>query len=76
MTPNETPTAAADPKALDALFNADPEDLTDQDIDTLVATYREKRKLWLQEDAKKKAQGRKTVGTKEVPQNLSLDDIL
>lgn len=76
MTSTETaPTAEADPQSLSTLFEADPEDLTDNDIDTIVSHFREKRHLFLQQEETKKATGRSS-GTKSPPKNLSLDDLL
>lgn len=69
-------TDEADPQSLAKLFAADPEDLTDNDVDRIVAEYREKRTLFLQEEEKKALKGPSKKGTIDAPDNLSLEDIL
>ncbi len=56
--PEESPLSEADPKSLDDLYAADPLNLTDDDVDKIVADLRQKRALWASEDAAAQAQGR------------------
>lgn len=79
MQENSPPLAEPDPKSLDELFNADPLELTDEDLDTLVAEYRANRELWAKEEAAAKTQGRarrpKEYKQKIPKGQLSLSDI-
>ena len=54
----ESPLKQADPKSLDELFNADPLDITNTDLEALVAEYRLNRHKWAKEEAESKTQGR------------------
>jgi hypothetical protein len=47
------PLAFANPRSLDELFNRDPLDLADQDIDVIVAEYRRQRAVWLSDQEMK-----------------------
>lgn len=75
-TPARPITDSADPQSIAQLFAADPEDLSDGDIDRIVAEYRSKRKLFLHDEAVKSSKGRQSKGTKDVPETISLGDIL
>lgn len=70
----QPPTAEADPQSLGQLFAADPEELTNENIDTIVSHFREKRKLFLQQEKTKPSGGGKAK--KDAPDNLSLEDLL
>jgi hypothetical protein len=48
------PLAFANPRSLDELFNRDPLDLGDQDIDVIVAEYRRQRAQWLEAEGQPK----------------------
>lgn len=64
-------------KTLDELFDTDPLELTDTDIDSIVAAMREQRKRWdLEEaDAKKTNRRPKSPELKQKIKGLSLDDL-
>ena len=57
MSP-ESPLSEADPRSLDDLYAADPLSLIDDNVDKIVADFRQKRALWASEDAAAKSQGR------------------
>ena len=66
----ESPLSEPDPYSLDTLS------LTDSDIDAIVKDLREKRTLWIKEEAEAKTQGKRVKKVyKEVPEKgqLSLD---
>lgn len=44
----ETPLAEANPASIQELFNKEPEELTDWDIESLVKALREQRSKWAQ----------------------------
>lgn len=71
--------AEADPRSINDLFNEDPLNLTDEDVDRLVAEFRKNRELWAKEEASAQAEGRKrrpkTYKPKVPVGQLSLDDI-
>lgn len=75
----QSPLAEADPQSLDELFNADPLELTEANLDTLAAEFRSKRKLWEKEEAAAQAQGRRRrpreYKDKVAKGQLSLTDI-
>ncbi len=64
-----SPLTEADPRSLDELYAADPLSLTDADVDKIVEDLREKRDLWMKEEAEAGSQGRrrKTKIYKEAP---------
>ena len=70
------PTEEVNPNSIYDLFQADPEDLGEQDIDRIVDHFRKKRSLFLIEEQKRATKGKVRKGTKEVPQDLSLDELL
>lgn len=76
---NQTPLSEADPKSLDVLFNEDPLNLTDEDIDTIVVELRKNRHLWKKEEeaAKREDRPRRPSSYKaKVPKgSISLGDI-
>lgn len=76
MTEENLITDEADPQSLADLFAADPENLTDNDVNRIVAEYREKRKLFLQEEQTKSLKGSTKKGYKDAPPDLNLEDIL
>lgn len=49
----------ANPKSLEDLYNSDPLDLTNDDIDNLIEDWRRKRHLWEREEKSAQAEGRK-----------------
>ena len=67
----ESPLSEASPDSLEELFSRDPLDLTDRDLDRIVAELRAKRHLWTQEQATKPERKSK-VARKE----LDLEDFL
>lgn len=65
-------------ESIPALFARDPDELTQADIETIVAHLRGNRETWVMEKASAKAAGRKPnyrVLTKEAAKKLSLDDL-
>lgn len=76
MTTSQPPTTEADEQSIHALFKADPEDLGDQDVDRIVDHFREKRKIFMVEETRKKAKGPTKKGTKEMPSQMSIDELL
>lgn len=79
MAETQTPLSEADPKSLDELFNEDPLNLTDSDVERLVAELRANRHLWKKEDAEAKSQDRARRPSKYKPKvekgKLSLADL-
>ncbi len=72
-------------ETLSELFSRDPMNLSNQDLDKIISTMRESRKLWLKDEEKAKAEGKPTrssagkVKTKLSPdqvKQISLDDLL
>lgn len=59
MTEQKSPLTAADPKSIDDLFSEDPLNLTDEDLDKMVAYYRENRDKWAKEESAAAAEGRR-----------------
>lgn len=69
----ESPLTEPDPRSLDDLYSADPLSLTDSDVDRIVDDLREKRALWIKEEAEAGAQGRRAKKTyKEAPKKGQL----
>ena len=66
----ESPLTEADPQSLNILFDKDPLELTDQDIDAIVAELRKARTEWATEESSKS----KSKASK-VTANLSLEDL-
>lgn len=66
-------------RPLNELFDADPLSLSDQDLDSIIAHFREQRGKWRTEEASAKAAGRKTKTVTEKlpppPGGLSLADL-
>lgn len=62
---------------LDALFEMDPEKMTDQDYNRVVLEFRKKREEWKAEDSAAKTQGRRAKTSKgvSVAETLGLDDL-
>lgn len=79
MADQQTPLVEADPKSLDDLYNEDPLNLTDEDIDRLTEDMRANRALWEKEEKAAAAEGRarkpKSYKPKVPKGSLSLDDI-
>ena len=48
-----------DPTSLEAIFNKNPNDITDAERDRIIAYYREERLSWKFDEANKKAPGKK-----------------
>jgi len=70
MNSNESsPLSQAKPKSLDDLFDADPESLTDSDIDEMVAHLRSERAHF------KQAKAQKAKGPAKIPSG-SVDELL
>lgn len=69
----ESPLAEADPKSLDELFALDPLKLSDQQIDTIVASFRAQRKNFAVEEAEAKKDGRNV--RKKAIQKVDLDEL-
>lgn len=74
MMPQEIPTEKVDPKEIMKLYNKDPEELTRDDLKTLVADLRAKRETFLKTEESKKMKDNKAK-KKEPSKQLSLDDI-
>lgn len=55
----ESPLNEASPKSLDELFDRDPLDLADEDVDTIITTMRTNRALWLKLEEDAAAQGKR-----------------
>jgi hypothetical protein len=51
----ENPLTEAKPTSLDELFNRDPLDLADKDIDVIVAEFTRQRRAWVEAEAAGKA---------------------
>lgn len=63
----------ADPKSLDDLYSDDPLNLTDNDLDRLVADWQAKRHLWEREEKASQSEGRtRKKSYKEAPKELTL----
>lgn len=60
---------------LDLLFERDPAELSDQDMDRIVAQYRERRMEWKKEDSTSKSQGKRARTSKgtAVSEQLGID---
>ncbi len=89
MTVENSPLQSSDPDAISALFRADPMDLTDADLDSLISELRRRRNAHLSEEAAKQAKGKSArapsspapsapkAAALDVPTaELSLDDLL
>lgn len=63
------------PDALQELFRRDPEHLSDQDIETIVAELRTQRGRFAIEEAAKANKEKKPKGAKTQQLSLSLEDI-
>ena len=64
----ESPLSEADPRSLNDLYNDDPLNLTDSDVDRITDDLIAKRALWIKEEAEAGAQGRRTKKVyKEAP---------
>lgn len=59
------PIAEADFESIDRLFNKDPQFLTEEDLDTIVAKLRSGRGRWLHETEKKKAKAKAKLSPEE-----------
>jgi len=77
LTATTLPLASAEPESIEELFSRDPLELSAQDIDKIIAHFRLHRKLWSQEEASAKSQGRtaKAAATKALAQKMSLGDL-
>lgn len=64
---NESPLAEASPESLQELFDKDPLELTDHDVERIVAELREQRGRWTQAEKK----GKKVAA----PKSISLADL-
>ncbi len=64
------------PQSLGQLFSKDPEELSDTDIDQMVAEYRDKRKLFIVAEDLKASKPKQKRGTKVAPPDFSIDDLL
>lgn len=73
----ETPLSNVEPQSLNDLFEKDPLDLSEQDIELIVAAYRKHRAAWAKEEKDAKAQGRrpKTSVTAKAVEGMSLKDL-
>jgi hypothetical protein len=67
---SDSPLAEANPESLQELFDKDPLQLTDPDIDRVVAELRTMRERWALTEKKGKAPPKKGLAT-----GLSLDDL-
>lgn len=69
----------SDHQDLSELFQRDPLELSDQDLEAIIHEMREHRKRWMQEENKSKQQGRRHnhAKTKQAPSfdDLDLGDI-
>lgn len=52
-------TSQPETSSLNELFERDPVKITDDEVDQLCKVLREKRRLWLSEEVKAKAQGKR-----------------
>lgn len=68
-----SPLEQADPMALDKLFEADPEQLTDNDIDRIVARLREARAKFAKSELESK--GKKVTPLTDKGRELNLEDL-
>lgn len=78
LTPAEdSPLNEALPESLEELFSRDPLDLSDQDLDVMIAAYRAKRGVWLKAEveAKAKPKGRGPKVQVVAPKNLDLSSL-
>jgi len=67
------PLSFANPRSLDELFNRDPLDLADQDIDVIVAEFRKQRAAWLAAEGQPKAKA--APKAKTTKPNFSLAEL-
>lgn len=84
---DNNPMSEIDPQALQELFTRDPNEYSEQDIDSIVYQFRKMRHLWENEEATAKKSGRRansnvTKGksdkpkiTKEEALNLTVGDL-
>lgn len=64
-------------ESIDILFDRDPLELSDRDIDQMVNYFRENRLRWKQEEKTKSLKPkRESAPKKKIDLNLSLDDLL
>ncbi len=64
LTSPTSPLSEAEPNSLDELFNRDPLELADQDIQRIVAVFRAQRKNFDLEEASAKKSGKKVNPSK------------
>lgn len=64
---NTSPLAEANPDSLQELFDRDPLELTDADVERIVTELRDQRSRWVKAEAKGKKQA--------APKSLSLADL-
>jgi len=69
---SESPLAEASPRSLDEFFSRDPLDLSDQDLDVIVAELRRQRKQFLVAEAQPKAP-RGASKAPKTPASLALE---
>lgn len=69
-----TPAQTVDPKIIIQLYEKDPENLTRDDLQTLVADLRAKRSQFMQEE-QTKSMKEKRVKKKDAPKQLDLKDL-
>lgn len=71
--------SSIDPSSLDLLFDKDPELLSSEEIDLIIATLRANRAKWAAEEESAAIQGRRTrrsEGTAKTPKKkMTLDDL-
>jgi hypothetical protein len=69
------PVARPDPRLIQELFDTDPLDLTDQDLDLIIAEFRADRVNYLQEQAvgKKTAKAKAAAKSPAIPVSDQLD---
>lgn len=71
----KNPAANAEGKSLAELFRTDPMELTKQDRDKIIATFRQERSKFLQQEEGKKTQGKAASKKSGGGINIDLDDV-
>jgi len=59
-----------DPLSLEAIFNKNPNEITDEERDRVIAYYREERLNWKHDEANGKKPAKK-----KAPSNLTIEDL-
>jgi hypothetical protein len=60
-----------DPKSLEAIFNKDPNEITDEERDRIIAYYRDERLNWKHDEAN----GKKKEPKKKAPAGMTIEDL-